>query len=99
MKDKKESLTSCFLVEMVVDARRSLALSGRTAADKVDSPMVGQSMLVFYKVSKEEEGEGWGVVKGHCGVSQLKHPALAHLAPIFNSSYLKVLPNLTHCYI
>ena len=43
-----------------MEARRSLALSGRTAADKVDSLMVGQSVLVFYKFSKEEEGEGNG---------------------------------------
>ena len=41
-----------------MEARRSLALSGRTA-DKVDSLMVGQSVLVFYKFSKEE-GEGKG---------------------------------------
>ena len=27
---------------------------------QVDSLMVGQSMLVFYKFSKEEEGEGKG---------------------------------------
>ena len=42
-----------------MEARRSLALSGRTA-DKVDSLMVVQCMLVFYKFSEEEEGEGKG---------------------------------------
>ena len=64
-----------------MEARRSLALSGRTA-DKVDSLMVVQCMLVFYKFSEEEEGEGkggeWyrGTVESHN--SHIRHLPTLH---------------------
>ena len=61
---------------------RCLALSDRTA-DKVDSLMVGQSVLVFYKFSKEEEEEEgkrgeWyrGTVESHN--SHIRHLPTLH---------------------
>ena len=78
-----------------MEARRSLALSGKTA-DKVDSLMVVQCMLVFYKFSEEEEGEGKGR-EWHRGTVESHSSHKRHFPTLHPS--LAVLPNLAHCYI
>ena len=46
------------LNKLAIEARISLTLSARTA-EKVASPTVGQSVLVFYEFSGEGEGGEW----------------------------------------